>query len=132
CHPRVLCHARHCGARPHLNDDLDEVTLPSEVVATPPLVLHPVVVATVAIPADVEALLLTPLREGPVKGSGSTCDSREAVERDAAADQREWCVSQYGWVTGELRDRSACSHGASHRSPRSFALDGHKFPIIAW
>lgn len=79
CHPRVLCHARHCGARPHLNDDLDEVTLPPEVISTPPLVLHPVVAIAVAIPADVETLLLTPLREGSGQRSSDLGETREAI-----------------------------------------------------
>jgi hypothetical protein len=62
CHPRVLCHARHCGARPHFNDDLEEVTLPPEVIAIPPLVLYPVLAMSVPIPADVQTLLVAPLR----------------------------------------------------------------------
>ena len=61
CHPRMLCHARHCGVRPHLNDDLDNVTIPPEVIATPPLVLHPIVAIAAAIPADVQTLLVAPL-----------------------------------------------------------------------
>ena len=61
CHPRVLCRARHCGAREHLNDDLDVVTLGAELVASPPIVVHPVVAAAIEAPADVEKLLLEPL-----------------------------------------------------------------------
>jgi hypothetical protein len=79
CHPRMLCHARHCGARPHLNDDLDDVTISSEVIATPPLVLHPVVAIAAAIPADVQTLLVAPLRAGPGPRSSSLRDSREAI-----------------------------------------------------
>jgi predicted nucleotidyltransferase len=62
CHPRVLCRARHCGARPHLNDDLDILMLEPEVVAAPPVILHPTVSAMLAVPADVESLLLKALR----------------------------------------------------------------------
>ena len=62
CFPRVLCRARHCGAREHLNDDLDVVTLGAEIVASPPIVVHPIVATAIEVPADVEKLLLAPLR----------------------------------------------------------------------
>ena len=62
CHPRVLCRARHCGAVPHLADDLDAVSLPADLVAAPPVELWPTVVALSAVPDDVERLLLAPLR----------------------------------------------------------------------
>jgi hypothetical protein len=65
CHPRVLCHARHCGAVPHLADDLDVVDLSSGLIVTPPLEVHPEVVARVPVPDDVERLLLVPLRSLP-------------------------------------------------------------------
>jgi hypothetical protein len=58
CHARVLCHARHCGARQHLNDDLDEVTLSPSLIAAPPLDLWPAVVRRCTVPSDVEATLL--------------------------------------------------------------------------
>ncbi len=61
CHPRVLCRARHCGWRDHpqhLNDDLDIVTLPRELIAAPPVELWPQICRRVAVPADVEELLL--------------------------------------------------------------------------
>ena len=58
CHARVLCHARHCGERQHLNDDLDEVTLSPGLIAAPPLDLWPAVVRRQTMPSDVEALLL--------------------------------------------------------------------------
>ena len=61
CHPRVLCHARHCGAIPHLNDDLDAVHLKAELVAAPPLELHPAIVARAALPADVQEILVAGL-----------------------------------------------------------------------
>jgi hypothetical protein len=62
CHPRLLCRARHCGARPHLRDDLDVVTLSAELIAVPPVVLYPVVAVNVPVPSDVTTLLLAPLR----------------------------------------------------------------------
>lgn len=62
CHPRVACLGRHCGARSHLNDDLDVLRLPPALVAAPPVLLFPAVSAAVAVPVDVEASLLAALR----------------------------------------------------------------------
>jgi hypothetical protein len=64
CHPRVLCRARHCGRRQHLNDDLDVVTLSQDLLAAPPADLWPTVVRRLALPPDVEALLLGSLAAG--------------------------------------------------------------------
>jgi hypothetical protein len=61
CHPRVACRARHCGLRPHLNDDLHVVTLSKDLLASPPAELWPKVVRRLAVPADVEEILLTKL-----------------------------------------------------------------------
>jgi hypothetical protein len=61
CHPRVACLAQHCGRREHLNDDLQIVTLSKELLAAPPVDLWPNVIRRLAVPADVEALLLTEL-----------------------------------------------------------------------
>ncbi|MBZ0149229.1 MAG: hypothetical protein K8F62_17060 [Pseudorhodoplanes sp.] len=58
CHARVLCHARHCGRRQHLNDDLDVVTLSESLIAAPPLDLWPTVIRRQPVPPDVEAMLL--------------------------------------------------------------------------
>lgn len=63
CHPRVLCRARHCGAVPHLSDDLDVVSLSTDLIAAPPIELWPRVVARVVVPDDVEQLLLAALRQ---------------------------------------------------------------------
>jgi hypothetical protein len=63
CHPRVLCYARHCGAVPHLADDLDAVCLDATLVATPPVELWPTVITRIEVPDDVERLLLAPLRQ---------------------------------------------------------------------
>ena len=57
CHPRVLCHAQHCGQRDHLNDDLDVVTLSQELIASPPVELWPKVIRRRSVPADVEEAL---------------------------------------------------------------------------
>jgi hypothetical protein len=64
CHPRALCKARLCGVRQHLNDDLHEVMLSREMIASPPVELWPEIRRRVEVPADVEALLLTPLGDG--------------------------------------------------------------------
>jgi predicted nucleotidyltransferase len=61
CHPRVLCRARHCGAVPHLADDLDVVTLSPALITAPPIELWPTVVARIPVPDDVQQLLLEPL-----------------------------------------------------------------------
>jgi hypothetical protein len=63
CYPRVACRARHCGLRPHLNDDLDVVTLSPTLIAAPPIIVHPKIVLNGTPPPDVEALVLAPLRE---------------------------------------------------------------------
>jgi hypothetical protein len=69
CRPRVRCLARHCGARPHLADDLDVVSLDDTLIVTPPFVLHPTVRAPLNVPPDVGTLLLEPLRmAAPVSG----------------------------------------------------------------
>lgn len=58
CYPRVLCRARHCGATPHLADDLDLVTLPPALITSPPLELFPSVAVRTALPDDVRRILL--------------------------------------------------------------------------
>ena len=68
CHHRMACIALSCGRagqRNHLNDDLQDVTLPQALIKDPPLVLWPVVERRRAIPADVEAILAGPLERGP-------------------------------------------------------------------
>jgi hypothetical protein len=64
CKPgvRMSCDAYTCGVRPYLHDDFDAVTLQSDLVANPPIVLWPQVSARVTPPADVERILLAPLR----------------------------------------------------------------------
>jgi len=61
CHPRVACHARHCGLRTHLNDDLHVVTLSKHLLASPPIELWPKVIRRLAVPDDLEEMLLTKL-----------------------------------------------------------------------
>lgn len=64
CRPgiRVACRAQHCGRREFLNDDLQDVNLPSSLVAAPPIELWPFVVRRIAVPADVDDVLLRTLR----------------------------------------------------------------------
>jgi hypothetical protein len=64
CHPRVLCHAQHCGQRDHLNDDLHIVTLSQELIASASVELWPKVILRITIPMDVENTLLTVLEAG--------------------------------------------------------------------
>jgi len=52
CHPRVRCLALHCGGRPHLNDDLENVRLDDSLIADPPLVLWPEWKARPGVPED--------------------------------------------------------------------------------
>ena len=61
CHPRVACRAQHCRRRPHLNDDLQVVTLAHELIALPPLELWPEIRRRAPVPGDVEELLLAGL-----------------------------------------------------------------------
>lgn len=64
CRPgiRLACRAQHCGRREFLNDDLQDVDLSSTLVAAPPIELWPVVVRRVAVPVDVDELLLRALQ----------------------------------------------------------------------
>jgi hypothetical protein len=59
CRPgvRMACDARHCGRRPHLHDDLDDVSLSATVVAAPPVTLWPELIRRVALPTDVEQMI---------------------------------------------------------------------------
>ena len=68
CRPgvRLSCDARHCGRRQYLHDDLDDVTLNDDLVASPPIIVWPAILARVPVPADVERGLLEPLRSRDV------------------------------------------------------------------
>lgn len=52
CHPRVRCLALHCGGRPHLNDDLENLRLDDGLIADPPLVVWPEWKAKPGVPED--------------------------------------------------------------------------------
>jgi hypothetical protein len=65
CHPRIACHAQHCGLRTHLNDDLHIVTLSKDLLASPPIELWPKVVRRLPVPDDLEEILLTKLERDP-------------------------------------------------------------------
>lgn len=59
CRPgvRASCDALHCGRRPHLHDDLEDIRLDPDTVTAPPVTLWPQVVRRVVVPADVERLI---------------------------------------------------------------------------
>lgn len=61
---RLSCDALHCGQRHYLHDDLQAIKLQPALIQAPPIELWPVVVTQVAVPADVEELLLKPIRAG--------------------------------------------------------------------
>ena len=61
CHPRIACRAQHCGLRTYLNDDLHVVTLSKDLLASPPLELWPKVIRRLAVPEDLEEILLVKL-----------------------------------------------------------------------
>jgi len=63
CHPRVACRAQHCGLRTHLNDDLHVITLSRDLLASPPIELWPKVIRRLAVPDDLEDMLLTKLEQ---------------------------------------------------------------------
>ena len=63
CHPRAACHAQHCGGKAYLNDDLHVVTLSRDLIGLPPVDLWPKVVRRIAVPEDVEEILLTKLEQ---------------------------------------------------------------------
>jgi len=61
---RQSCDALHCGQRHYLHDDLRAITLDSALIHAPPIELWPTVVPRVELPADVEEVLLNPVRAG--------------------------------------------------------------------
>jgi hypothetical protein len=66
---RVRCGASYGSGRSFLRDDFQSVMLSGELIASPPVELWPVTIAHTVVPADVEALLLQPLRTDPVGSS---------------------------------------------------------------
>ena len=60
CYPgkRMSCDARHCGQRPFLHDDLDDVALDASLIKAPPLELWPRIVRRTGLPGDVEEHLV--------------------------------------------------------------------------
>jgi hypothetical protein len=61
---RQSCDALHCGQRHYLHDDLRAIKLQSALIQAPPIELWPAVVVRVEVPADVEEVLLKPIRAG--------------------------------------------------------------------
>jgi hypothetical protein len=54
----------HCGRRHYLHDDLRAIELQPALIQAPPIELWPALVTRVPVPADVEELLLQPIRSG--------------------------------------------------------------------
>jgi len=65
---RKSCDAQHCGRRTYLHDDLQDVRLTPSLIAEPPIELWPEIIARVAVPEDVETILLNDLRADSVRG----------------------------------------------------------------
>jgi hypothetical protein len=78
CHPRVACRALHCRRRPHLNDDLQIVTLEPALISAPPIDLWPRIVRRVAVPTDTEALLVAELQKDATLREGNDMPARDA------------------------------------------------------
>jgi hypothetical protein len=59
CRPgiRQACDARHCGRRPHLHDDLDDVKISEAAIAVPPVTLWPVVRRHAQLPRDLDVVV---------------------------------------------------------------------------
>lgn len=60
---RIDCGAMNCGRCPHLHDDLRALSLPSALLAEPPVELWPEIRVNAEIPRDVQMVLLLPLIE---------------------------------------------------------------------
>jgi len=59
---RASCEALHCGRRPYLYDDLQNIRLSDPIVLAPPIELWPEIVTRVSVPEDVAELVLEPLQ----------------------------------------------------------------------
>ncbi|MCB0109225.1 MAG: hypothetical protein KDE53_25055 [Caldilineaceae bacterium] len=66
CEPyiRARCEAQHCGRRQYVYDDFQNLRLAKALMAEPPVELWPQVVTRVAVPEDLETLVLAQLRQG--------------------------------------------------------------------
>lgn len=118
CHPRVLCRARHCGAQPHLNDDLDVVMLSPELVAVLGIIVYPIVASIGDVPADVEALLLAPLRsesEGDASHA-SQPPGRRRSRRDREHHSNCYCGNSRITNRGFRRRKGSISTYCARRS----------------
>jgi hypothetical protein len=73
---RVRCGADYASGRPFLRDDLQAVRLPADLIVAPPVELWPDVRARAAVPSDVEAVLLAPLRADAIGVSPAAISPR--------------------------------------------------------
>lgn len=60
---RLSCDALHCGRRPYLHDDWQDIKLALAQVAKPPLELWPKIYAREPIPNDVAEILIQPFQQ---------------------------------------------------------------------
>jgi len=108
CRPRALCVAQHCGERDHLNDDLHIVTLPQELIQSPPIDLWPKISRRITVPLDVENILLTRLERDQeadnVRHLGRTGHGVSNLHREAVGTQRAETVAliQVKWATEQV------------------------------
>ncbi len=60
CRPgiRASCDALHCGRRPHLHDDFDDIRLSTEMVQAPPVTVWPELICRCRLPRDVEQAVM--------------------------------------------------------------------------
>jgi len=65
CQPRRACEGMLCATGRHLNNDFHQVTLDRSLILAPPIDLWPRVKRRVAVPDDVEWLLLAALEPSP-------------------------------------------------------------------
>jgi hypothetical protein len=75
---RQSCDALHCGQRHYLHDDLRAITFDPALIQAPPIELWPAVVPRVEVPADVEEVLLKPMRAGMQHHPPATSERAEA------------------------------------------------------
>jgi hypothetical protein len=60
---RASCDVLHCGQRPFLHDDLEDIQLDKSLIAQPPMVLWPKFVTHVPIPDDLAEIVIRPLQQ---------------------------------------------------------------------
>jgi hypothetical protein len=64
---RASCDALHCGTRKYLHNDLNTITLDSELIKKPPIEIWPEIHARVLVPLDLKIILLEHLMSQGMK-----------------------------------------------------------------